>query len=344
MKFIDEALIKVQAGNGGNGCVSFRREKYVPFGGPNGGDGGNGGNVYLQGDEELNTLVDFRYGRTFTAERGGDGMGKNRTGKKGHHLTIPVPLGTVVKDGDTGEQIGDLVQPKQRLLVAKGGYHGLGNTRFKSSTNRAPRQMTRGSEGESRKLQMELKILADVGLLGMPNAGKSTLISTVSAARPRIADYPFTTLHPHLGVVSVGLHQSFVMADIPGLIEGASEGMGLGMQFLKHLSRTRLLLHLVDIAPLDEHHDPADDVVTITRELKKYSIQLASSERWLVFNKTDLLTPEQCQARYGQLVNRLNWEGPVFMISAVKAEGTAELCSRIMTFMQHHEKDTTTTR
>jgi GTP-binding protein len=342
MKFVDEVIIKVQAGDGGNGCVSFRREKYIPYGGPNGGDGGDGGSVYLQVDQDLNTLADFRHGRCFTAQRGQDGMGKNRTGKKGDELVIPVPLGTVVKDADTGEIIGDLARPRQRILVAKGGYHGLGNTRFKSSTNRAPRQMTPGSEGDRRTLNLELKILADVGLLGMPNVGKSTLISAVSAAHPRIADYPFTTLYPNLGVVSLGLHQSFVMADIPGLIEGAAEGAGLGIRFLKHLSRTRLLLHLVDIAPIDEHHDPAEDFHIITKELTKYNPELAARERWLVCNKIDLLSEEQSHTRCQQLVEKLNWKGPVFKISAANTEGTRQLCLHILTYLQQYEKDTKT--
>lgn len=342
MKFVDEVTIKVQAGNGGNGCVSFRREKYIPYGGPDGGDGGDGGSVYLQVEQELNTLADFRYRRSFSAQRGQDGMGKNRTGKKGAELVIPVPLGTVIKDAETDEIIGDLLRPRQKLLVSKGGHHGLGNTRFKSSTNRTPRQMTLGSAGEKRTLNLELMLLADVGLLGMPNAGKSTLISAVSGAHPRIADYPFTTLHPHLGVVNLGLHQSFVMADIPGLIEGAAEGAGLGIRFLKHLSRTRLLLHLVDIAPIDKDHDPAEDFHTITRELRKYSPELDGRERWLVCNKSDLLSDEQSQIRCQQLVEKLNWDGQVFKISAANTQGTRQLCLHILNYLQQHEKDTNT--
>jgi GTP-binding protein len=339
MKFVDEAVIKVQSGGGGNGCVSFRREKYIPLGGPDGGDGGDGGSVYLQVDEELNTLADFRYHRAFNAQRGQDGRGKNCTGKKGADLIIPVPQGTLVKDADTGELIGDLRHLKQQLQVAEGGSHGLGNTRFKSSTNRAPRQSTRGTFGESRSLHLELRLLADVGLLGMPNAGKSTLISAVSSARPRIADYPFTTLYPKLGVVSVALQQSFVMADIPGIIEGASEGVGLGVRFLKHLSRTRLLLHLVDIAPLDENHDPAQDVLILTRELNKYSPTVANRERWLLCTKIDLLSNSERQTYCQDLVEKLGWKSPIFMISALNGEGTKELCRSIMNFLKQNEMD-----
>ncbi len=342
MKFVDEALIKVQAGNGGNGCVSFRREKYIPLGGPDGGDGGDGGSVYLEVDEELNTLADFRYHRIFKAQRGQDGMGKNRTGKKGEDLLIPVPQGTIVKDADTDELIGDLSHLKQRLLVAEGGSHGLGNTRFKSSTNRAPRQFTQGTSGESLDLHLELRLLADVGLLGMPNAGKSTLISAVSSARPRIADYPFTTLYPKLGVVSIGEQQSFVMADIPGIIEGASEGVGLGIRFLKHLSRTRLLLHLVDIAPLDKNHDPAQDVEILTKELKRYSPTLASRERWLVCTKIDLLPGNEREMRCQEVANRLGWKSAIFAISAINKEGTKQLCRSIMDFLKRHEMDSKT--
>ena len=344
MKFIDEATIKVQGGDGGHGCVSFRRERFIPYGGPDGGDGGDGGSVYLQADEGLNTLVDFRHARAFAAQRGQNGMGKNRTGKHGEDVVIAVPLGTIVKDSETGELIGDLAQPRQKLLVAKGGFHGLGNTRFKSSTNRAPRQFTEGTRGESRNLCLELKLLADVGLLGMPNAGKSTLISALSAARPRIADYPFTTLYPNLGVVYVAPHKSFVMADIPGLIAGAAEGMGLGIRFLKHLARTKLLLHLVDIAPLEKGHDPAQDVITINRELTKYSSELANRERWLICNKIDLLSKEQQQVRCQQLVECLGWTAPVFMISAASTQGTQELVLKIMQYLQQHDAHATTTR
>ncbi|MDE2196782.1 MAG: GTPase ObgE [Gammaproteobacteria bacterium] len=330
MKFVDEAIIKVIAGDGGNGCVSFRREKFIPFGGPDGGDGGDGGSIHLQARTGLNTLADFRNTRSFEAERGGKGMSRDMTGRSGADLTVPVPVGTLIYDADTGEQLGDLVQAGERLLVARGGFHGLGNTRFKSSVNRAPRQSTPGTPGERRSLKLELKVLADVGLLGMPNAGKSTLIRAVSAARPKVAEYPFTTLHPHLGVVSVGQHRSFVMADIPGLIEGASEGQGLGIRFLKHLQRTRLLLHLVDVAPCDGGGDPVRDAQAIAKELEKFSPELAARERWLVLNKTDLLPPDQRQSRCAMIVQALHWEGPVFPISGLSGEGTGELCRKIM--------------
>jgi GTP-binding protein len=342
MKFVDEVSINIQAGNGGNGCISFRREKYIPLGGPDGGDGGDGGGVYLQADERLNTLVDFRHSRNFRAQRGQDGMGKNRTGRTGEDLMISVPVGTLVKDSETGEIIGDLTRNRQRLLVAKGGHHGLGNTRFKSSTNRAPRKATKGSLGEARTLDLELKLLADVGLLGMPNAGKSTLISAVSAARPRIANYAFTTLYPNLGVVSTAPHKSFVMADIPGLIKGATQGAGLGVQFLKHLARTRLLLHLVDIAPPDDRHDPAQDIITIVEELRSFSAELVRQERWLVCTKIDLIAPQERQIRCQRLVDRLGWSDPVFMISATHKEGTQKLISHIMKYLERHEKEATT--
>ncbi len=342
MKFVDEASIHVQAGDGGNGCVSFRREKHIPFGGPDGGDGGDGGDVYLIADEGLNTLADFRQARRFAAERGQPGMGRNRTGKQGKDRVIRVPVGTIVKDADTDELIGDLARPGQRLLVAKGGYHGLGNTRFKSSTNRAPRQSKPGTPGESRSLHLELKLLADVGLLGMPNAGKSTLISSISAARPRIADYPFTTLHPNLGVVSLGPHENFVIADVPGLIEGASEGAGLGLQFLKHLSRTKLLLHLVDIHPINTDSDPVQDVIKIATELEKFSTELAAKERWLVCNKIDLLPLEDRVQHCQALVKRLQWGGPMFMISALTGEGTSELIKSIWHYLHAHGTDTAT--
>ncbi|MEJ2346392.1 MAG: GTPase ObgE [Gammaproteobacteria bacterium] len=333
MKFIDEATIRVDAGDGGNGCVSFRREKYIPFGGPDGGDGGDGGSVYLVADEGLNTLADFRHQRRFRAERGQNGMGSNCTGKGGEDRVVAVPVGTVVRDADTGEEIGDLVEHGQRLLVAQGGFHGLGNTRFKSSTNRAPRQSTPGTPGEHRTLQLELKVLADVGLLGMPNAGKSTFIRAVSAARPKVADYPFTTIHPNLGVVRVDHERSFVVADIPGLIEGAAEGAGLGIRFLKHLSRTRLLLHLVDVAPFDPAADPVQEARKIERELAKFSPELAQRERWLVLNKVDLLPPEERSVRCRRIVDELQWQGPVFEISAIKGEGTRELCGQIMGYL-----------
>mgnify|MGYP000338844179 CR=1 FL=1 len=340
MKFVDEANIRVEAGKGGNGCVSFRREKYIPFGGPDGGDGGDGGSIYLVGDTNLNTLQDLRFTRRFAAENGQSGMGKNCTGKSGDDLFVPVPLGTQVFDIDTDEQLGDVVSEGQRLMVAKGGFHGLGNTRYKTSTNRAPRQHTPGTPGEHRQLRLELKVLADVGLLGLPNAGKSTFIRAVSAAKPKVADYPFTTLHPNLGVVSVESHRSFVVADIPGIIEGAAEGAGLGLQFLKHVSRTRLLLHLVDVAPPDPEHDPVADVRVIENELKRYSDELAGYERWLVLNKVDLLAEEERQALCDDIIRRLDWRGPVFEMSAIKKQGTEKLCYRIMEFIEaRHESE-----
>ena len=336
MKFVDEAVIDVQAGRGGSGTVSFRREKYIPFGGPDGGDGGDGGSVYLQADEGLNTLVDFRYQRRFDAESGERGAGKKCTGKGGDDLYIKVPVGTIVYDDETDELVGDLVEDEQVLLVAQGGYHGLGNTRFKSSTNRTPRQSTPGQDGERRHLRLELKLLADVGLLGMPNAGKSTLISAISAAKPKIADYPFTTLYPNLGVVRVEYDRSFVVADIPGLIAGAAEGAGLGIQFLKHLSRTSLLLHLVDVAPIDENHDPAQDVKDIEQELEKYSEQLAERNRWLVVNKVDALSQEEAERRVQALVQTLNWTGPVYVISAIAKQGLQDLVHDIMNYVEQN--------
>lgn len=342
MKFVDEAHIRVQAGDGGNGCVSFRREKYIPLGGPDGGDGGDGGSVYLEGSAHLNTLIDFRHTRHFAAQRGHNGTGRNCTGRKGEDLIIPVPVGTVVIDTDTHETLGDLVAPGQRLLVARGGFHGLGNTRFKSSTNRAPRQSSSGTSGEQRNLQLELRLLADVGLLGLPNAGKSTLLRTLSAARPRVADYPFTTLYPVLGVVSVGARQSFVMADIPGLIKGAAQGAGLGTQFLRHLSRTRLLLHVVDAAPLDPTHSPSAAVNETATELAQFSADLAGRERWIVLNKVDLLEPAQREAACRELTERLQWKGPVFVISAATGEGTEALKQAIMNHLEPHDRDTQT--
>jgi GTP-binding protein len=325
MKFVDEATIRAVAGNGGHGCLSFRREKFVAKGGPDGGDGGNGGSVYLVADASLNTLADFRVARKFRAASGQGGAGRNMTGKSGNDLDVRVPLGTVVHDVDTGELICDLTEEGQRQMVAAGGRGGLGNTRFKSSTNRAPRKTTNGTPGESRHLKLELKVLADVGLLGMPNAGKSTLISAMSEAKPRIADYPFTTLHPNLGVVRVGRLQSFVMADIPGLIEGAAEGAGLGIRFLKHLQRTRLLLHLVDIAPMDPEVNPAFEVQAIGKELEKFSPELATKPRWLVINKVDLLSEEDLAAARKKLLDELHWEGPVFEVSAATGAGTEAL-------------------
>lgn len=332
MKFVDEVSIFVKAGDGGNGMMSFRREKFIEKGGPNGGDGGDGGSVYLQADENLNTLVDYRYTRRFNAPNGQKGGSTECTGAKGDDLILPVPVGTTVIDAATQDVIGDLTKAGQRLLVAQGGWHGLGNTRFKSSTNRAPRQTTPGKPGDARDLKLELKVLADVGLLGLPNSGKSTFIRSVSAAKPKVADYPFTTLVPNLGVVSVGRYKSFVVADIPGLIEGASEGAGLGIRFLKHLARTRLLLHLVDMAPLDES-DPADAAEVIVSELEKFSPALAQRDRWLVLNKSDQLFEEDREERVRQVVDRLEWTGPVFVISALEREGTEELTQAIMRYL-----------
>jgi GTP-binding protein len=330
MKFVDEATIKVQAGDGGRGMVSFRREKFIPFGGPDGGDGGEGGSIYVVANQGLNTLADFRYRRGFKAKNGEPGGSADCSGRGGEDLEIVVPVGTVIYDTETEEVLGDLAEDGKRLLVARGGKGGLGNQHFKSSTNRAPRRATPGYPGEKRELRLELKLLADVGLLGLPNAGKSTLISAVSAARPRIADYPFTTLHPNLGVVYVGEHKSFVMADIPGVIEGAAEGAGLGIRFLKHLQRTRLLLHLVDISPPDPQADPVKDARVIAAELKRFSPELAARERWLVLNKLDLMTPEEADRRCREIVRRLRWKGPVFRISGATRAGTKELCQAIM--------------
>ncbi|HSC48143.1 MAG TPA: Obg family GTPase CgtA [Gammaproteobacteria bacterium] len=330
MKFVDEAIIKVIAGDGGKGAVSFRREKFIPYGGPDGGDGGDGGSIWLEAREGLNTLADFRNTRTYEAERGGNGMSSDMTGRGAEDLIVGVPVGTLVYDTGTGELLGDLVKQGERIKVAQGGFHGLGNIRFKSSVNRAPRQSTPGSPGERRTLKLELKVIADVGLLGLPNAGKSTLIRAVSAARPKVADYPFTTLHPNLGVVSVGQHRSFVMADVPGLIEGAAEGAGLGIRFLKHLQRTRLLLHLVDVAPYEGSGDPVKDAKAIINELKKFSPELWERERWLVLNKLDLLPPEEREARCKSIIKGLKWKGPVLRISAIGSEGTRELCQKVM--------------
>ncbi|MGH8116411.1 MAG: Obg family GTPase CgtA [Rhodanobacteraceae bacterium] len=325
MKFVDEAIIKVQAGNGGDGCASFRREKFIPRGGPNGGDGGDGGSVWLIADEGLNTLVDFRHQRQFKAERGQNGMGSDMYGRGGADTTIRVPVGTTVINVHTDEVIGDLTLRGEKLLVAKGGKGGLGNIHFKSSTNRAPRRFTPGTPGEERELRLELKVLADVGLLGFPNAGKSTFIRAVSAATPRVADYPFTTLQPHLGVVSVGPSQGFVIADIPGLIEGAAEGAGLGVQFLKHLSRTSLLLHLVDVAPLDGA-DPVEQVRIIEGELSRHDPGLLARPRWLLLNKIDLWAPEERGAKSREIVARLAWTAPWFAISAAERLGTRAVC------------------
>ncbi|MDB6060528.1 MAG: obgE [Verrucomicrobiaceae bacterium] len=334
MKFVDEVVIKVQAGNGGNGCMSFRREKSIPFGGPDGGDGGDGGSIFLEASGSVNTMVDFRYVRGYQARSGDSGRGANCTGHGGEDMTLFVPIGTTVIDEDTGEILGDLSQPAQRLRVAQGGWHGLGNARFKSSTNRSPRQTSKGTEGEQRSLRLEMKVLADVGLLGLPNAGKSTLIRAVSSAKPKVADYPFTTLIPNLGVVRVQAHRSFVMADIPGLIPGASEGAGLGVRFLKHLTRTRLLLHLVDVMPPDES-DPVAAVQGIVAELGQFSPALATRERWLILNKVDLLPPDEREARCQDIVERLQWRGPVYRVAAISADGTRELSGDIMTHLEN---------
>jgi len=320
----------VLAGNGGHGCLSFRREKFIEKGGPDGGDGGDGGNVYLIANVGVNTLADFRVARKFKGGNGQPGAGRNKTGKSGDDLDVIVPCGTVVHEIDTGELIGDLTEDGQRLMVAEAGQGGYGNTRFKSSINRAPRKTTHGSPGEKRHLRLELKLLADVGLLGLPNAGKSTLIRSMSAARPKVADYPFTTLHPNLGVVAVGPLQSFVMADVPGLIEGAADGAGLGLQFLKHLQRTKLLLHLVDIAPIDPNADPAKGFRAIEQELIRFSDDVSEKPRWLILNKTDLLTEEDVATVREDLLDQLNWDGPVFETSAVSGAGTETLAQAVM--------------
>jgi len=332
MKFVDEAEITVHAGNGGNGCVSFRREKFIPLGGPDGGNGGDGGDVWLVADEGLNTLIDFRHQRSFRAQRGENGMGRQMAGKRGDDEVIRVPVGTSVINVNTDEIIGDLTQHGQRLLVAMGGHGGAGNTVFKSSTNRSPRKAVPGTEGDVRELRLELKVLADVGLLGFPNAGKSTFIRAVSAATPRVADYPFTTLQPHLGVVRIGTDQSFVIADIPGLIEGAAEGAGLGIQFLKHVSRTRLLLHLVDLAPMDDDIDPVEQVRAIETELEKFDAQLLDRPRWLVFNKADLLDPAERDKRAKAIVRKLKWKAPWFVVSAIARDGTWPVCLKVQDF------------
>lgn len=337
MKFVDEASITVQAGKGGNGCLSFRREKFVAKGGPDGGDGGDGGSVILRADSDLNTLIDYRYKRKFKAQTGEDGKGRNCSGRRGEDLSLNVPVGTTVVDRNTGEILGDLTREGETLVVAQGGFHGLGNTRYKSSVNRAPRQTSPGTPGETRDLRLELKVLADVGLVGMPNAGKSTFIRSVSAARPKVADYPFTTLVPNLGVVSVEADRSYVVADIPGLIEGAAEGAGLGIQFLRHLVRTRLLLHLVDMAPWDET-DPADSVRIITGELERFSPTLAERERWLVINKTDMVAPDERDQRCRELVEALDWKGPVFQISALSGEGVKPLSQAVMSWLEEQRQ------
>jgi GTP-binding protein len=337
MKFVDEARVRVQAGNGGRGCISFRREKFVPFGGPDGGDGGLGGSVTFRAREGINTLVDFRVERTFRADNGEPGGGRDCTGRGGKDTLVMVPVGTIVRDADTGEVLGDMAQADMELLVARGGKGGWGNQRFKTSKNRSPRQFGPGLPGEQRTLDLELKVIADVGLLGLPNAGKSTLITAVSAARPRIADYPFTTLYPNLGVVSCGNQRSFVMADIPGLIEGAADGLGLGIRFLKHLQRTRVLLHLVDIAPIDPAADPVRDANSIVAELGKFSEDLPAKPRWLVLNKRDLLPEDEAVAKAVSIALALENPGPVFLISGVTHAGTQELTEAVMGFLESGE-------
>lgn len=337
MKFIDEATIKVYAGDGGNGVATFRREKYEPMGGPNGGDGGKGGSIFMIADRNINTLVDYRYTRLFRAKRGGNGRGSDQYGAGGDDMVLRVPVGTVISDKATGQVLVDLAQHDQRVMVAKGGNGGLGNIHFKSSINRSPRQCTKGEQGEEFELYLELKVLADVGLLGMPNAGKSTFIRSVSAAKPKVADYPFTTLHPNLGVVRVDTNRSFVIADVPGLIEGAAEGAGLGHQFLRHLARTHLLLHLVDLAPFDEAVDPVREARAIVEELNKYDEELYNKPRWLVLNKVDMLPDSQ--ERVAEFVRELGWEGRCFAISALTGTGCRELTYAIMEHIETNRQD-----
>ena len=337
MKFIDEARITVAAGKGGDGCVSFLREKFRPKGGPDGGDGGDGGSVFLLADENINTLIDYRYQRQYRAPNGQNGRGKEMRGAKGDDITLKVPVGTTVLDAQSGDVLADLCRHQQRIQIAQGGFHGLGNARYKSSVNRAPRQFSKGTLGEYRELRFELKILADVGLLGLPNAGKSTLIRAVSAARPKVADYPFTTLTPQLGVVRVDALRSFVMADIPGLIEGASMGAGLGIRFLKHILRTRLLLHIVDICPPDQQ-PPLQQAQSIIHELQQFSPALAQRERWLVLNKTDLVPADQLDALCQAVVEGLQWSGPVYRLSALRSQGTDALCQQVMHWLQQQQQ------
>ncbi len=340
MKFIDEAKIRVAAGNGGNGCCSFLRLKFMPNGGPDGGDGGDGGSIYLVADEGINTLVDYRYTRAFQAEHGEKGGSRNCSGKAGSDLFLRVPVGTMIYDEDTDELLGDLTHHGQQACVAKGGSHGVGNARFKSSVNRSPRRTIPGAPGDKRNLRLELKVLADVGLVGMPNAGKSTLIHAISAARPKVADYPFTTLHPNLGVVRVSQYRSFVVADIPGLIEGAAEGAGLGIRFLKHVMRTRLLFHMIDVLPPDGS-DPVVQAEAIIKELQKFSPELYEKERWLVLNKIDLLPADEVDARCDEIVAQLGWTGRVFRISGLSHQGTEELTQEAMRYLEqyHHRGD-----
>jgi len=338
MKFVDEAEITVQAGNGGHGALSFRREKYIPRGGPDGGNGGRGGSVYLEATDGLNTLADFRFVRHYQAKGGQTGGGKVKTGQGGDDIVVKVPIGTMVYDGQTEELISDMTEEGQRIAVALGGEGGLGNTVFKSSTNQAPRKTTKGKPGDARTLRLELKVLADVGLLGLPNAGKSTFLRSVSQATPKVANYPFTTLHPELGVVSLGMGSSFVIADIPGLIEGAAQGAGLGIQFLRHLARTKLLLHVVDIAPYgDEEANLANDIRTIAGELSQYSEEAGADldqlDRWLVINKTDVVLDEDRERIVSDLLKELDWQGPVYTISAISRQGTQDLCNDIMNYI-----------
>lgn len=339
MRFVDEAEIRVEAGSGGSGTATFRREKYIPMGGPDGGDGGDGGSVYLVATENVNTLADFRYHSLHKAQRGQNGMGRNCTGRKGDDLYISIPPGTIVYESNTDEKIGDLINPGDTLLVAKGGFHGLGNTRFKSSVNRTPQQFSKGKPGEQRTLKLELMVIADVGLLGMPNAGKSSLIRSVSSAKPKVADYPFTTLHPNLGVVRVDALRSFVIADIPGVIEGATEGAGLGLQFLKHLSRTGLLLHIVDVQPYETQDTPVEAARKIIHEIEKWSDDLAGKPRWLVLNKVDRLLEEETETHCTAIVKELDWNGPVFQISALKKQGTQDLMYAIMDYLDQQRQD-----
>ena len=339
MKFVDEALIDVCAGDGGNGCVSFRHEKYKEFGGPNGGDGGRGGNVYAVADVALNTLVDFRFARRHEAKKGQHGMGSDMFGAAGEDITLKMPVGTIISDAETGEVLHELLVPGEVIMVCKGGEGGYGNMRFKSSINRAPRQKTMGETGDKKQLQLELKVLADVGLLGMPNAGKSTLITAISNAKPKIADYPFTTLHPNLGVVRIDDLRSFVIADIPGVIEGAADGAGLGLQFLKHLSRTGLLLHLIDIVPYESMDSPVQAAKKIIREVEKWSDDLANKPRWLILNKTDRLPADQIDAHCQAIIDELGWTGPVFKTAAINGAGTKELMFAIMEFLEQQRRE-----
>ncbi len=334
MKFVDEAQVRVEAGDGGNGAIGFRREKFIPMGGPDGGDGGNGGSVYLMAVENINTLVDFRYQAVYRAQRGQNGMARNCTGRQGDDCYVNVPLGTRVCDAETGEILGDLTKEGETLLVAQGGFHGLGNTRFKSSINRAPQKASKGTPGEHRLLNLELTLIADVGLLGMPNAGKSSLIRSVSSATPKVADYPFTTLYPNLGVVRIDELRSFVIADIPGVIEGASEGAGLGLQFLKHLDRTGLLLHIIDIEPYESSESPVSAARKIITEVEKWNDNLANKPRWLILNKVDRVLEEELDAHCQDIIDALNWTAPVFKIAAINGQGTRELMFAIMEFLE----------